>query len=91
MTRLEQFLRLQKETAEIFARKNHDYGDSFAKYGPIGVLVRIGDKIERAVTLEKRGINLVDESVRDTLVDLSNYALMAAMLLDEDNGEENEF
>ena len=36
-----------KEAFETFLRKNKDYGDAFATYGPVGVIVRIGDKIPR--------------------------------------------
>ena len=65
-----------------FVKKNKDYGDSFATYGPIGVIVRMGDKISRLTSLTKNGIQLVDnESVRDTLIDLHNYAAMAVMLI----------
>ena len=65
-------------------KKNKDYGDAFATYGPVGVLVRIGDKIQRYQNINNKGINLVDdESLRDTLIDLHNYAAMAIMLMDE--------
>ena len=72
-------------------KKNQDYGDAFATYGTIGVLVRIGDKIQRLQSITNKGINLVeDERLRDTLIDLHNYAGMAVMLMDEhytlDNG-----
>ena len=70
----------------ISSRKNQDYGDAFATYGPIGVLVRIGDKISRLQNISKSGINLVqDENIRDSLLDLHNYAAMAIMLLDENS------
>ena len=40
--------------------------------------------MQRLVSVSKNGINLVsDESIRDTLVDLHNYAAMAVMLIDE--------
>ncbi len=84
MNRTEQLKKIQSEALELFAKKNADYGDAFAKYGVIGVLVRIEDKLQRAVSVTKSGINLVnDEKIRDTLIDLHNYAAMAAMLLDE--------
>ena len=55
-------------------------------FTPIGVIVRIGDKISRLTSLSKNSIQLVDdESVRDTLIDLHNYAAMAVMLMDETN------
>jgi len=76
---------IQDEARELFARKNADYGDSFADYGPVGVLVRMGDKIKRLSSISKSGITLVnDEKLRDTLLDLHNYAAMAIMLIDED-------
>ena len=42
-----QFEKIQRESKDLFRRKNADYGDAFATYGPIGVLVRMGDKIQR--------------------------------------------
>ncbi len=69
-------------------KKNQDYGDAFANYGTVGVLVRLGDKISRLQSISSRGINLVeDEKIRDTLIDLHNYAAMGIMLLDEKNDE----
>ena len=85
MNRTAQMEKVQKEGLELFSRKNKDYGDAFATYGTIGVLVRIGDKINRLNHISKNKINLVnDESLRDTLIDLHNYAAMAIMLLDEE-------
>ena len=84
MNRPNQLSRVQKEAYELFVKKNRDYGDSFATYGPIGVIVRMGDKISRLTSITKSGIQLVDnESVRDTLIDLHNYAAMAVLLMDE--------
>lgn len=83
-SRSSQLSTIQREAFELFLKKNKDYGDAFATYGPIGVIVRIGDKISRLMTITNSGINLVnDESVRDTLIDLHNYSAMAIMLLDE--------
>ena len=76
--------KIQKEGLELFKKKNKDYGDAFAKYGTIGVLVRIEDKISRSLSISKSGINLVgDEKIKDTLLDLHNYSAMALMILDE--------
>ena len=75
---------VQQEGLELFKRKNADYGDAFAQYGVIGVLMRIEDKIKRSMNITKNGIQLVnDESIRDTLIDLHNYAAMGIMLMDE--------
>ena len=82
--RVSQLAAVQEEGLELFKRKNADYGDSFANYGPIGVLVRMGDKIQRVVSITDREVALVnDESLRDTLIDLHNYSAMAIMLMDE--------
>jgi Nucleotide modification associated domain 1 len=89
MNRVEQMIKIQAEALELFKRKNSDYGDAFAKYGVIGVLMRIEDKMQRAMSITNKGINLVnDEGIRDTLIDLHNYAAMALMLMDEPNKEE---
>ena len=87
-SRPEQLQTVQKEALELFKKKNKDYGDAFANYGAIGVLVRMGDKISRLQTINKTGINLVDdEKIRDTLIDLHNYSAMAIMLLDEEKSK----
>jgi beta-glucosidase/6-phospho-beta-glucosidase/beta-galactosidase len=82
--RVEQMKAVQISALELFTKKNTDYGDAFAKFGVIGVLMRIEDKIQRSLSITKNGVNLIDdESIRDTLIDLHNYAAMGIMLLDE--------
>jgi hypothetical protein len=84
--RINQMKAVHDEALELFRKKNTDYGDSFATYGTVGVIVRMGDKIQRLISVSKKGIALVDnESLRDTLIDLHNYAAMGIMLLDEQN------
>ena len=84
--RVMQMAKVQSEGLELFKRKNSDYGDAFASYGVIGVLVRMGDKILRAQSITNSSISLVNsETLRDTLIDLHNYSAMAIMLLDEDD------
>tara|TARA_B100000282_G_scaffold293971_1_gene270290 strand:- start:4690 stop:4950 length:261 start_codon:yes stop_codon:yes gene_type:complete len=84
MSRIVQLKKVQEEGLSLFEKKNSDYGDAFANYGAIGVIVRLGDKINRLSNVSKTGINLVEtESIRDTLIDLHNYSAMAIMLLDE--------
>ena len=83
--RVKQMAKVQTECLELFKRKNQDYGDSFADYGVVGVLVRMGDKLKRYVSVSNNGVSLVnDEALRDTLKDLHNYSAMAIMLLDEE-------
>tara|TARA_B100001250_G_C19216177_1_gene535866 strand:+ start:35 stop:328 length:294 start_codon:yes stop_codon:yes gene_type:complete len=82
--REDQMRKVQEEGIELFKKKNADYGDAFATYGPIGVLVRMGDKIQRLQSITRSGIVLNDEEkIRDTLIDLHNYAAMAIMLMDD--------
>ena len=88
MNRVEQLRDIQDSALELFTRKNADYGDAFAKYGVVGVLMRIEDKIQRALSITKNGVNLVkDEGIKDTLLDLHNYAAMALILLEENKIE----
>ena len=88
--RVSQMELVQQEGLELFKKKNADYGDAFANYGVIGVLVRMGDKICRLQSITTKQISLVNtESLRDTLIDLHNYSAMAIMLLDEDKKNTN--
>ena len=82
--RVDQMSKVQTEALDLFKKKNQDYGDAFAKYGPVGVLLRMNDKVSRLQSISKSGVVLVnDEKMRDTLIDLHNYSAMAVMLLDE--------
>lgn len=84
MNRVEQMEEIQHDALELFKRKNADYGDAFAEYGVIGVLMRIQDKLKRCVSITKNGVVLVnDEKIEDTLLDLHNYSAMALMLMRE--------
>ncbi len=82
--RINQMTAVQVEALELFKKKNADYGDAFATYGTVGVIVRMGDKMQRLISVTNKGVSLVDtESLRDTLIDLYNYAAMGVMLIDE--------
>lgn len=88
MNRVKQLESIQNEARELFAKKNADYGDAFATYGTLGVLIRIQDKINRFISISKNSVQLVDdEGLHDTLLDLHNYAAMAIIL--EKWGTEN--
>ena len=63
--RVLQMKRVHTEAIELFAKKNSDYGDAFATYGTVGVIVRMGDKISRLASITNKGVNLVeDEKLR---------------------------
>lgn len=73
-----------KEINELYAKKNHDYGDSFhqtfVEEGMAMARIRLGDKFNRFKTLSRNGEQKVnDESIRDTLIDLANYAIMTVL------------
>ena len=83
--RVSQMELVHKEGLELFKKKNSDYGDAFANYGIIGILVRMGDKISRLQSITTKQVSLINsESLRDTLIDLHNYSAMAVMLMDEE-------
>ena len=90
----QQFKNICEEMLTTFERKNHDYGDSFTqtvdKFGLIASGVRMHDKLERFVTLAQKDISMkVDESMRDTLLDLANYAIMTVMYIDDEIKEDS--
>lgn len=69
---------------EIYIKKNHDYGDSFGKTfkeeGYAMARIRLSDKLERFKKLTRDGGQQVkDESIKDTLLDLANYAVMTVV------------
>ena len=82
--KVEHHARICKELNDLYERKNHDYGDSFhqtfAEEGMAMARIRLGDKFSRFKTLSRGGEQKVnDESIRDTLIDLANYAIMTVL------------
>ena len=74
------------ELNELYRKKNHDYGDSFhQEYEEDGIIVakfHIGEKYSRFKRLIKADGEVKEESIRDTLMDLANYAILTVMELD---------
>ena len=85
MDRVKQMETVQQKALDMFKKKNKDYGDAFAQHGVVGVMVRISDKMTRFTNISKNEIKISvsDETLKDTLMDLHNYAAMAIMLLEE--------
>lgn len=78
---------------ELYARKNADYGDSFhqtfMEEGMAMPRIRLGDKFSRFKTLSKSVEQKVqDESIKDTLLDLANYAIMTVLEIEEKENEQ---
>lgn len=76
---------------ETYVKKNHDYGDSFGKSvqkrGLVAAMVRMEDKWNRLdnLTLHSESMQVKDEAIADTLLDLANYCIMTYMELDKDS------
>lgn len=82
------------ELTALFERKNHDYGDSFhqtfLEEGWPMVRIRLSDKLHRFKALTRGDSQQVqDESLRDTLLDLANYAILAVMEMDRRERDES--
>ena len=88
MTKVAHHRMICDEINELYAKKNHDYGDSFAQSfreeGMAMVRIRLGDKFNRLKALTRGGEQKVaDESIRDTLIDLANYAIMTVLEMED--------
>jgi len=100
MKQSERFYELLEEMKRTHDAKRHDYAsteDVFANFRHCeiagipawkGVAVRISDKFSRIMGFaRKERLEVKDESIKDTLVDMANYALIALILYEEDNGK----
>ena len=98
MGKLERHERLCEMLHEIYAKKNHDYGDSFGQsykeWGITAAMTRMSDKWNRLKTLAKlpdEERRIEDEKITDTLLDLANYCLMTYMeVTDEEKSQHEE-
>ena len=89
MKKVEMHASICKELTDLYERKNHDYGDSFAKsfdeYGMTMPCIRLEDKLNRLKALTKNKQQMVDdEGIEDTLMDLANYAIMTLVEMEKD-------
>ena len=76
------------ELNALYIRKNHDYGDSFhlscEEEGLAMARIRLTDKPLRFKALSRGAEQMVEgEPIRDTLIDLANYAIMTILELEE--------
>lgn len=76
----------------LYIMKNADYGssihDTYLKYGITAYLIRLEDKMNRARNIvQKQQEKVLDEKLEDTLLDLANYAILAAMELRSSKNE----
>ena len=89
---VQSFMDITTNMAKTYAAKNHDYGNSFEqscnKFGIIAAIVRMSDKMNRLESLAVKKAEVKDESIKDTLLDLANYAIMTVMWLNQQPKEE---
>ena len=77
---------------KLYEAKNRDYNDSFgqsfAKWGLPMSCIRLGDKLNRLESFaQDKKMFVKDESVKDTLMDLANYAIMTLVEMELDQKE----
>jgi hypothetical protein len=64
----------------VYERKNADYGNSFGEtfeeYGLVSADIRLNDKFKRFKRLLKNEAQVQEESIKDTLLDIANYAVL---------------
>ena len=74
------FAKVVKQMTELYAEKNHDYGNSFDKgMKVIGLPYGVGrlyDKMNRIISLMNNEAEVDDEKMEDTVLDLACYAVM---------------
>lgn len=79
---------------DLFIKKNADYGNSFADiFAEVGMAYAYGhlaEKLRRIHSLMKQPANVTGESMRDSLVDLANYAILTIVELDAQKEQEAE-
>lgn len=78
-----EFLRISLENVLLFEGKHQDYGPrNISGFGTFGVVVRMNDKFERIKNLFNSGRRrrAINESIRDSFRDISNYAIIAYMV-----------
>ena len=85
------FYKLLSEMKTLYDKKNADYsGDqdplaNLREFGWKGGVVRLSDKYFRLKNFAKSGkLKVKDESIRDTLLDMANYALLTIILYEEE-------
>ena len=84
--KVETFSKIVIEMTKLYAKKNHDYGNSFDegcdKIGTGYPLGRLLDKMNRLIAcMGKEDEMQINESIEDTLKDLACYSVMTLSYL----------
>lgn len=83
------FKKITDKMFTTYQKKNKDYGSSFDElfdeFGMTSALLRLKDKYNRLKSITENGkIEVKDESVEDTLLDMANYAILTVLKLRTD-------
>ena len=86
-TDADRFKEITEKMFETFKAKNHDYGSSFSNlFKECGMTYAYGhmaEKLERINSLRKNEAKVKGESMKDSLYDLANYAILTIMELEK--------
>ena len=86
-TDADRFKEITDKMFETFKAKNHDYGSSFSNlFKECGMTYAYGhmaEKLERVKSLMKDDAKVKGESMKDSLYDLANYAILTIMELEK--------
>lgn len=81
---VETFASIIKEMTELYAKKNHDYGNAFGEIiAEVGLPYGVGklkEKLKRIETLINSKAE-VNESLEDSIIDLACYTVMTLSYL----------
>lgn len=77
---------IYEEARDVLLKKHHDYGPKNIALSPGGALnglrVRLWDKMARLNHLIDTGADAKNEPLRDSFLDMANYAIIAMLVLD---------
>lgn len=78
VTMLEYLPELFDEIRDLLCQKGTDYGPhNLSRFGELGILIRVSDKIDRLISMGKSTAAVIDETIEDTWKDIAGYALLA--------------
>ena len=90
----DRFKEITDKMFETFKAKNHDYGSSFSNlFKECGMTYAYGhmaEKLERVKSLMKDEAKVKGEGMKDSLIDLANYAILTVIEIDKNEKEQKE-
>ena len=90
----DRFKEITDKMFETFKAKNHDYGSSFSNlFKECGMTYAYGhmaEKLERVKSLMKDDAKVKGEGMKDSLLDLANYAILTVIEIEKNEKEQKE-